>query len=38
MLPEVSPGLYHCGTSLPGYLYGKHPNEIGKKYKDKPLN
>ena len=38
MLPEVSPGLHHCGTVLPGYLYGKHPTEIGEIYEHKHLN
>ena len=25
VIPETSPGMYHCGTSCPGWLNGTHP-------------
>ena len=29
MMPESSPGAYHCGTEAAGYLNGQHPEEVG---------
>ena len=27
-MPESSPGVYHCGTYIPGWLNGHHPEEV----------
>ena len=29
MMPESSPGAYHCGTIGSGWLHGQHPEEEG---------
>jgi len=29
MMPESSPGEYHCGTHGSGWLNGQHPEEVG---------
>ena len=29
MMPEASPGVYHCGTTYAGWLNGHHPEEVG---------
>jgi len=29
MMPESSPGKYHCGTGAVGWLNGQHPEEVG---------
>ena len=29
-IPEESPGLYRCGTNVPGYLKGTHPTTPGE--------
>ena len=29
-MPEVSPGINHCGSRSPGWLRGEHPQEPGK--------
>jgi hypothetical protein len=29
MMPEVSPGFWHCGTAIPGWLNNHHPEEVG---------
>ena len=29
MMPESSPGIFHCGTGAAGWLNGQHPEEVG---------
>ena len=28
-MPEISPGVYHCGTGAPGWVSGSHPTAPG---------